>query len=208
VEETNIITLHLEGGSSATAVRGGKSIDTSMGFTPLEGLMMGTRSGDLDPALVGFLARKENTSAEEIESLLNKKSGLLGVSGTSSDTRELIRDPKDSRADLALEMFSYRVRKYIGAYLAAMNGASAVVFGGGISENTPEVRRRICRNLEWLGLEVDDDRNLRTVDREGEITREGSRVRALVIPAEEGLMIAHQAGLLFSSLAPLPVDFR
>ena len=107
---------------------------------------MGTRSGDLDPALVEFLARKEDTTVDEIESLLNKKSGLRGVSGISADTRELVRDPGD-RANLALEMFAYRVRKYVGAYLAAMNGASVVVFGGGIGENTPEVRRRICQNL-------------------------------------------------------------
>lgn len=195
LEQTNIITLHLEGGSSATAVVNGKSIDTSMGFTPLEGLMMGTRSGDLDPALVGFLARKENANLDEIENLLNKRSGLRGVSGTSPDTRELVRKIGDDRANLALGMFAYRVRKYIGAYLAAMNGASAVVFGGGIGENTPEVRRRICQDLEWLGLEFDDDQNLKVVDREGEITRKGSRLRAYVIPTEEGLMIAHQACL-------------
>jgi acetate kinase len=150
LERTNVITLHLEGGSSATAVLGGKSIDTSMGFTPLEGLMMGTRSGDLDPALVEFLARKEHATVEEVESLLNKKSGLRGVSGTSADTRELVQNP-GARADLALEMFAYRVRKYIGAYLAAMNGASAVVFGGGIGENTPEARRRICRTSNTWG---------------------------------------------------------
>ena len=194
LERTNIITFHLEGGSSATAVLGGKSIDTPMGFTPLEGLMMGTRSGDLDPALVGFLARKENTTVDEVESLLNKKSGLRGVSGTSADTRELVKDHGD-RANLALEMFAYRVRKYIGAYLAAMNGAAAVVFGGGIGENTHEVRRRICRNLEHLGLLFDEDQNLKVVDREGETIRKGSPLRAFVIPAEEGIMIAHEAWL-------------
>jgi acetate kinase len=196
LEQTNIVTLHLEGGSSATAVMKGKSIDTSMGFTPLEGLIMGTRSGDLDPALIGFLARKENIGINEVETLLNKKSGLLGVSGKSADTRELIRHLADDRVELALEMFAYRVRKYIGAYLAAMNGASAVVFGGGIGENTPDVRRRICQNLEQLGVELDEGKNLEVVDREGEITRRGSRLRVFVIPTEEGLMIAHQAHLL------------
>jgi acetate kinase len=203
LERTNIITLHLEGGSSATAVLGGESIDTSMGFTPLEGLMMGTRSGDLDPALVGFLARKENIAVDEVESLLNKKSGLRGVSGTSADTRELVKDHGD-RANLALEMFAYRVRKYIGAYLAAMNGASAVVFGGGIGEDTHEVRRRICRNLEHLGLEFDEDQNMKVVDREGEITRSGSPLRAFVIPTEEGMMIAHQAWLHHGKAKSLP----
>jgi acetate kinase len=194
VDRTNIITLHLEGGSSATAIAGGKSVDTSMGFTPLEGLIMGTRSGDIDPALVSFLARKENVDAGEVEKWLNKKSGLLGISGRSQDTRDLVQQQADAeRSRLALEMFAYRVRKYVGAYLAAMGRAAAVVFGGGISENTPEVRQRICEGLEWFGLDFDADRNAGVIDREGEITRDGTRLRAFVIPSEEGLMIAHEA---------------
>jgi acetate kinase len=156
---------------------------------------MGTRFGNLDPALVGFLARKEKISFEEIEALLNKKLDLLSVSGRSADTRELVRSSSGDQADLALEMFADRVRRYIGAYSAAMNGASAVVFGGGIGENTPEVRRRICQNLERLGLEFDEDQNLKIVDKEGEITRSVSRLRAFVIPTEEELTIAHQAWL-------------
>lgn len=194
VEQTNIVTLHLEGGSSAAAIQGGKALDTSMGFTPLEGLMMGTRSGDIDPALVAYLARKENIDAGQVEELLNKKSGLLGVSGESQDTRELVpRLEENRRVRLALEMFAYRVRKYIGAYVAALGNAEAVVFGGGISENTPEVRALICEGLQCLGLDFDPKRNLDIVDREGLISRDWARLRAHVIPTEEGLMIAHEA---------------
>jgi acetate kinase len=191
LDQTNIITLHLEGGSSATAVVGGRSVDTSMGFTPLEGLMMGTRSGDIDPALVSFIARKEHLEAEGVEELLNEKSGLLGVSGRSQDTRELVKHLSDPRTSLALDIFAYRVRKCIGAYLAAGN-MSAIVFGGGIGENTPEVRRRILEGLDYLGLSLDNDRNFSTIDREGEITSHDSRPHALVIPTEEGLMIARE----------------
>lgn len=194
VNKTRIISLHLEGGSSATAVVAGKPADTSMGFTPLEGLMMGTRSGDIDPALVAYLAEKQNASAGEIVKLLNKQSGMLGLSGRSQDTRVLVKHlAEDRRSDLALEVFAYRVRKYIGAYLAATGGVAAVVFGGGISENTPEVRRRTCEGLDWLGLDFDPDRNAATIDREGRFTREGSRLEAWVIPTQEGMMIAHEA---------------
>ena len=136
--QVNLVTLHLGNGSSACAIRGGRSVDTSMGFTPLEGLVMGTRSGDLDPALVSYLARKENVDAEEIERWLNERSGLRGMSGISSDMRELIAAyENDLRARLAVEVFCYRARKYLGAYLAALGGADAVVFSGGIGENAP-----------------------------------------------------------------------
>jgi acetate kinase len=193
-EQTNIITLHLEGGSSATAVAGGRSIDTSMGFTPLEGLVMGTRCGDLDPAIVAFLARREGVSVDTVEGWLNKKSGLLGISGRSQDTRVLVEHvASDERARLALDIFAYRVRKYVGAYLAALGKATAVVFGGGIGENTPYVRQRICEGLEWFGLQFDPDRNAAVIDREGLISRDDSSLHAFVIPSEEGLMIAHQA---------------
>ena len=195
VEKTNIVTLHLEGGSSAAAIVDGKSIDTSMGFTPLEGLIMGTRSGDIDPALVGFLARREGLDLAGIEKLLNKQSGLLGVSGRSQDTRELIPHQSEKRVGLALDMFAYRVRKYIGAYLAAAGNTSAIVFGGGIGENTPVVRQRVCTGLERLGLHFDPDRNAATIDRFGKISRDDSALHAFVIPTEEGLMIAHQATL-------------
>jgi acetate kinase len=170
------------------------SIDTSMGFTPLEGLVMGTRSGDLDPALVAFLARKENVSVDTVEKWLNKKSGLLGISGCSQDTRILVQHvTSDERARLALDVFSYRVRKYIGAYLSVIGSATAVVFGGGIGENTPYVRQLICDGLDWLGLRFDPERNATLIDREGRISHDDSRLHAFVIPSEEGLMIAHQA---------------
>jgi acetate kinase len=194
VSKTNIITLHLGGGCSAAAIQNGQSIDTSMGFTPLEGLVMGTRSGDIDPAIVGFLMRKENVSVEEIERRLNKSSGLLGISGISQDTRVLAKQaPAEERAQLALDVFSYHARKYIGAYLAAMGGAAAVVFSAGIGENTPSVREKICQGLEGLGLQLDLARNAATIDREGRISREGSRLDAYVIPTDEGRMMAHLA---------------
>lgn len=193
-EETNIITLHLGNGCSAAAVRAGNSIDTSMGLTPLEGLVMGTRSGDLDPAIIDFIATKEGFSTGEVETLLNKQSGLLGISGLTSDMRELLdeaREQNDRRALLAIEIFCYRARKYIGAYLAAMNGADAVVFTGGIGENSWEVRARICDGLQWTGLELDEERNrAQTGGCEGLISREGSRLAAYVIPTDEELLIA------------------
>lgn len=194
VAQTNIITLHLGGGCSVAAIKNGESVDTSMGFTPLEGLVMGTRSGDIDPALVGFLARKENVSVEVIEQWLNTKSGTLGISGLSQDTRVLIeRANTDERARLALDVFSYRAKKYVGAYLAAMGGAAAVVFGGGIGENAPGIRQKICEGLENLGIELDLAQNANTRGREGRITREESKLHAYVIPTDEGLMMAHLA---------------
>jgi len=193
-EATNIITLHLGNGCSATAISAGNSIDTSMGLTPLEGLVMGTRSGDLDPAIMEFIAAKEGLSTREIETLMNKQSGLLGISGLTSDMRELLaeeREENDRRAKLAIDIFCYRARKYIGSYLAAMNGADALVFTGGIGENSPEVRARICDGLQWIGIELDEELNrLHTGGREGLISREGSRPAVYVIPTDEELLIA------------------
>ncbi len=193
-DQTNIITLHLGNGCSAAAIKGGNSIDTSMGLTPLEGLVMGTRSGDLDPAIIDFVAAKEGLSAQEVETLLNKQSGLLGLSGLTNDMRELLdeaRESDDRRAKLAIEIFCYRARKYIGSYLAAMNGADAVVFTGGIGENSAEVRAKICDGLAWLGLELDSERNhALTAAHEGVISTDGSRLAAYVIPTNEELLIA------------------
>jgi acetate kinase len=193
-EATKIITLHLGNGCSACAIDGGKSIDTSMGFTPLEGLMMGTRSGDLDPAILDFISGKEGLTLGEVDSLLNKQSGLLGVSGLTADMRELLAEAAehdDRRAKLAVELFCYRVRKYLGAYLAAMNGADAIVFAGGIGENAPTIRERICAGLDWLGIDVDAERNSAlTGGSEGRIDRAGSRVELWVIPTDEELLIA------------------
>ena len=193
-EATNIITLHLGNGCSATAISAGDSIDTSMGLTPLEGLVMGTRSGDLDPAIIEFIAAKEGLSTREIETLMNKQSGLLGISGLTNDMRELLaeeREENDRRSKLAIEIFCYRARKYIGAYLAAMNGADAVVFTGGIGENSSEVRARICNGLQWIGIELDEELNRKHIGgREGPISKESSRCAVYVIPTNEELLIA------------------
>jgi acetate kinase len=193
-EETNIITLHLGNGCSAAAIKAGDSVDTSMGLTPLEGLVMGTRCGDLDPAIVDFITAKEGLSAREADSLLNKQSGLLGISGLTHDMRELIdeaTEKNDRRARLAIDIFCYRARKYIGAYLAAMGGADAIIFTGGIGENSAEVRARICDGLQWMGLELDAGRNdSYSNGREGIISKDGSRLLAFVIPTDEELLIA------------------
>ena len=160
--QLRLITLQLGNGCSATAIDGGRSVDTSMGFTPLEGLVMGTRSGDLDPAVIGHLIRREGLSVDEVERLLNERSGLLGVSGLSRDMRELLNAAEgkpDSRAALALDIFCYRVRKYIGAYLAVLDGADALVFGGGIGERSAAIRTRICEGMDWCGLRLDPVRN-------------------------------------------------
>lgn len=160
--QLRLITLQLGNGCSATAIDRGRSIDTSMGFTPLEGLVMGTRSGDVDPAVVGYLVRREGLSVDEVERLLNERSGLLGLSGLSGDMRELLNAAEgkpDSRAALAVDMFCYRVRKYIGAYLAVLGGADALVFGGGIGERSAVIRSRICGGMGWCGIRLDPARN-------------------------------------------------
>jgi acetate kinase len=192
-EQTNIITLHLGNGCSAAAIKGGDSMDTSMGMTPLEGLVMGTRSGDLDPAIVSVIARKEGMSASEVDTLLNTQSGLLGISGLTNDMRELqaeLKEHDDRRVRLAVEVFCYRARKYIGAYLAAMGGAEAVIFTGGIGENSAEVRERICAGMEWAGLHLDAQKNQETTGREGIISSDDSKLLAYAIPTDEELLIA------------------
>ena len=192
-EQTNIITLHLGNGCSATAIRKGNSVDTSMGMTPLEGLAMGTRSGDLDPAIVNLIATKEGMSPSEVDALLNTQSGLLGISGLSNDMRMLqaeLQENHDRRVQLAIEVFCYRARKYIGAFLAAMGGADAVVFTGGIGENSPEIRAHICEGMEWAGLTIDPVKNQQTVGREGLISTEDSKLVAYAIPTDEELLIA------------------
>lgn len=193
-EETRVIALHLGNGCSACAIDRGQSVDTSMGFTPLEGLVMGTRSGDLDPAIVDYVASKEGLSLSEVENLLNKQSGLLGISGLTNDMRELLAEAEehdDRRARLAVEIFCYRARKYVGAYLAAMNGADALLFTGGIGENAAVIRARICEGLGWLGVELDAARNDATVGgTEGLISTASSRVEVWVVPTDEELLIA------------------
>ncbi len=193
-EETNVITLHLGNGCSACAIKRGESVNTSMGLTPLEGLVMGTRSGDLDPSVVEFLHHKEGLDFQEIDMLLNKQSGLLGLSGLTNDMRELLSEEKahqDRRARLAIEIFCHRIRHYIGAYLAQMNGADALVFTGGIGENSAEIRARVCAELGFLGIALDAAKNTAAVDgQEGDISAEGARVRTYVIPTNEELLIA------------------
>jgi acetate kinase len=193
-DQTNVITLHLGNGCSAAAIKAGDSADTSMGMTPLEGLVMGTRSGDVDPAIIDFIAAKEGLSALEVDTILNKQSGLMGISGLTNDMRELLdeaRESGDRRARLAVEIFCYRARKYVGAYLAALGGADALVFTGGIGENSAEVRARVCEGLGWMGVELDERLNGEaTGRREGLISREGSRLAVYVIPTDEELLIA------------------
>ena len=205
-EQTKIIALHLGNGCSICAIDAGNSVDTSMGFTPLEGLVMGTRSGDLDPAILDYVAAKEGLSLAEVEGLLNKQSGLLGVSGLTNDMRELLAEAEehdDRRAKLAIDLFSYRARKYIGAYLAALDGADAIVFAGGIGEHAPAVRERICEGLSWLGVTLDREANARAVEREVQrISADGSRVEVWVIPTDEELLIARDTVRVIAGLEP------
>ncbi len=197
IESLKIITAHLGNGASVCAVDGGKSVDTSMGFTPLEGLAMGTRSGDIDPAVIPFLMEKENKTVKEVENILNKQSGVLGVSGVSSDFRDIEGAEKDGnhRAHAALELFYYRVAKYIGEYAAAMNGVDAVVFTAGLGENSISARSSICSYLTYLGISVDNDKNNcrgKAVD----FATTESKVRALAIPTNEELVIARDTKAL------------
>jgi acetate kinase len=203
-ENVNIITLHLGNGCSIAAIKGGNSFDTSMGFTPLEGLVMGTRSGDLDPAIVEFICEKEGMTVHEADLMLNKSAGLLGISGLTHDMRELLAEADESgdrRARLAVEIFCYRIRKYIGSYRAAMNGADAIVFSGGIGENSSRIRSMICSELAWLGLNVDENRNAAlTGGAEGKFSTDDSRISLEVIPTNEELLIARDTVRLIAGV--------
>ncbi len=193
-DDTHLVTLHLGNGCSACAIRAGDSVDTSMGFTPLEGLVMGTRAGDVDPAVLDYISVKEGLDLRGVENLLNKQSGLLGISGLTNDMRELLEEAEehsDRRAQLAIEIFCYRVRKYVGAYLAALGGADAIVFTGGIGQNAPVIRAKATEGLAWMGLELDADANAATRGQTaGRISAEGSRLEAWVIPTDEELLLA------------------
>jgi len=190
--ETNVITCHLGNGCSMTAVSGGKSVDTSMGMTPLEGLVMGTRSGDVDPGLLFHLIRSLGKTPDEIDSLLNRESGLLGVSGVSNDMREVVGAAAagNPRAGLALDIFCYRLKKYIGAYTAVLGRVDALVFTGGIGENAAGIRERTCRGLEAMGYVLDAARNAAAARGPRDVSADGSLHRILVIPTDEELMIA------------------
>ncbi len=192
IHELKIITCHLGNGASVTAVKYGKSIDTSMGFTPLEGLIMGTRCGDVDPAMVLYVMRKEGLSPAVCDTLMNKESGLLGISGISSDMRDLIKafQEGNDRARLALQMYTYRIRKYIGMYSASMNGVDLIVFTGGIGENAALIRNMCCTDMEYLGIDFNEEKNKKTIGIEGELTTQNSKVRVLCVLTNEELVIA------------------
>ena len=192
-DQVNVITLHLGNGCSACAIKGGVSVNTTMGLTPLEGLVMGTRSGDIDPAVIEYLVAKGVGSMTDIFSILNKKSGVLGVSGLSNDMRDLEKgaDEGNKRAHLALAMFAARVKKYIGAYMADMNGCDAIIFTAGIGENGARIRSMICANMNGLGIELDEELNKQAVrGKTGRVSKEGSRVAVYVIPTNEELLLA------------------
>lgn len=190
-KDVKVITCHLGNGASVAAVDGGESVDTSMGLTPLEGLVMGTRSGDIDPAIIPFLMKKEGLEADEVDNILNKKSGLLGVSGVSNDSRDVKEAAKNGneRAELARKLFNYRVKKYIGSYAAAMGGVDAIVFTAGIGENAKDVRKDVMEDMEFLGIEIDEEANdVRGETRE--ISTKDSKVKVFTIPTNEELVIA------------------
>jgi acetate kinase len=206
LEKTRLITLQLGNGCSVAAIAQGRSVETSMGFTPLEGLVMGTRSGDIDASIVSYLSEREKVEPAEVERWLNERSGLLGLSGRSPDMRELLHAAEqdhDQRANFAIELFCYRVRKYLGAYLAELGGADAVVFGGGIGENAPEVRDRICRNMDWCGLRLDPNRNRAAVGltpgQAAQISTDDSCPTAYVVAADEETWIARETVRCVSS---------
>lgn len=199
IKDLKIITCHLGNGASVAAVEGGRSVDTSMGFTPLEGLAMGTRSGDIDPAIISFLMEKEKLTIDQINEGLNKKSGVLGISGVSSDFRDLeaAATQGNERAQLAIDIFNCKVKKYIGAYVAVMNGVDAIVFTAGLGENSPHTRKVICDGITALGVEIDEERN-DTRGKEEIVSKDNSKVKVLVIPTNEELMIARDTKALIS----------
>jgi len=201
VQELKMVTCHLGNGASCAAVLGGKSLDTSMGMTPLEGLMMGTRSGDLDPAIVPYAMSKEDLTLSEVSSMLNKHSGLLAISGLSGDMREILEamDQGHDGARLAFEMFAYRLRKYIGAYAAAMDGLDALVFTAGIGENAPRLRQRVCEGLTFFGVRLDPARNEAVSKEPRRISADDSKVEVLVVPTNEELVIARDTHALVRS---------
>ena len=192
IQGLKIITCHLGNGASIAAVKHGKSIDTSMGFTPLEGLVMGTRCGDVDPAMVLFIMEKEGLSPHECDMLMNHECGLLGVSEISSDMRDLLKafQEGNDRARLALQMYTYRIRKYIGMYSASMNGVDVIVFTGGVGENAALIRNMCCTDMEYLGIDFDEEKNKKAIGIEGELTARNSKVRVLCVPTNEELVIA------------------
>jgi acetate kinase len=202
IDTIKMVTCHLGNGASCAAIENGESIDTSMGMTPLEGLIMGTRSGDLDSAIIPYVMAKEDLSIHEINSMLNKHSGLTAISGISGDMREIQQaaDEGNVQAILALDMYEYRIRKYIGAYSAAMNGIDALVFTGGVGENSSYVRKRICQQLTFLGLELDMKHNELRCNEDRIISTGSSKISVMVIPTNEELMIAQKTFALLKEV--------
>ncbi|MBJ6363576.1 acetate kinase [Paenibacillus sp. GCM10012307] len=192
LSEVKMVSCHIGNGASVTAIKEGQSVDTSMGLTPLEGLMMGTRSGDIDPAIVPFTMNKEELTLSEVNSMLNKHSGLLAISGISSDMREIVQgmDEGDKNAQLAFDMYVYRLRKYIGAYAAAMNGLDVLIFTAGVGENSDRLRASVCEGLTFLGIELDEELNKKRSKEARYISTENSRIKVLVVPTNEELLIA------------------
>ena len=190
--DKKVITCHIGNGGSIAAVDGGKCVDTSMGLTPLEGLMMGTRSGDIDGGAITFLEKKLGLDADGMSNLLNKKSGVLGITGISSDMREIesANDEGNERAKLALDMYSYRIKKYVGAYAAAMGGCDIIVFTAGVGENQASMREDVCKNMEYMGVKLDVEKNKTIRGEEAIISTPDSKVTVCVIPTDEELMIA------------------
>lgn len=199
IEDTKIVTCHLGNGASICAVKGGKSMDTTMGFTPLAGLAMGTRCGDIDPAIVTFIMGKKNFTADQVNDYMNKESGMLGITGISSDFRDILDefDKGNQRAKIALDMFCYRVRNYIAQYAGVMGGIDAIVFTAGIGENNPFIRKHSLSSLEFLGIEIDDEKNNTKAD-EIDISADGAKVRTFVIATNEELAIARESKTLIS----------
>lgn len=192
IKDLKIVSCHLGNGSSITAVDGGKSVDTSMGFTPLDGVLMGTRTGAVDPSAVTYIQEKHGFSAAEMSEYMNKKSGFLGVSGISSDNRDITAaaEKGDKRAILASEMLQYQIKKYIGSYAAAMNGLDAVLFTGGIGENAWEVREGVCKDMEFFGIKIDTEKNKSTRGELIKISTPDSKVEVWIVPTNEELLIA------------------
>jgi acetate kinase len=198
-QQSRIITLQLGNGCSMAAIAQGHSIETSMGFTPLEGLVMGTRTGDMDPAVICHLMKHHSMSVADVEQLLNEQSGLLGISGRSSDMHVLLQaanEKQDTRARLAIDIFCYRIQQYIGAYLSVLHGADAIVFGGGIGENAPEIRAKVCTDMEWCGLELESCRNDRAINLQPgkamKISCDDSHIAVYVVGTDEAALIAQE----------------
>lgn len=201
VEDKKIVTCHLGNGSSIAAVDGGKCVDTTMGFTPLDGLVMGTRSGAVDPSVILYIMKHENLSPDQMNDVLNKQSGFLGMSGVTSDSRDLIKASEEGsdRAQETIDKFRYQIRKYIGSYAAAMGGLDAMVFTGGIGENSDELRHDVCADMGVLGIKLDEEKNVELNRHEGKISAEDSRVQVWIVPTNEELLIARDTKRIVES---------